>query len=164
VSAAGIAAYLNSLETPAAHAALLSCCGSRRWVEQLLAARPFGSDAALHAAAERAWWALGGEDWREAFARHPRIGEAAADEWSRREQAGVDLATAATRAALALENRVYEQRFGHGFLICASGRTAEEMLAALRLRLANDPATELRIAAGEQAQITRLRLEKLVAP
>ena len=130
----------------------------------MLAARPFGSDAALHAAAERVWWALGREDWREAFAGHPRIGDATAEEWSRREQAGVDLATAATRAALALENRAYEQRFGYGFLVCAAGRTADEMLGALRRRLANDPATELRIAAAEQAKITRLRFEKLVAP
>ena len=164
MSAAGIAAYLNSLETPAAHAALLRCCGSHRWVEQMLAARPFGSDAALHATAERVWWALGREDWREAFAGHPRIGETTAEEWSRREQAGVYLATAATRATLARENRAYEQRFGHGFLICAAGRTADEMLAALRRRLANDPATELRIAAGEQAKITQLRLERLAAP
>ncbi|OLC37758.1 MAG: OHCU decarboxylase [Candidatus Rokubacteria bacterium 13_1_40CM_4_69_5] len=159
-----VAAYLNGLADDTARSALAKCCSARRWVEQLLAARPFSSDAALLAHAERVWWALGQEDWVEAFQGHPRIGERTAEEWSRREQAGVDTAGAATRAALARENVAYTERFRYLFLTCATGKTAGELLGELRRRLANDPATELRIAAGEQAKITRLRLEKLVAP
>ena len=158
-----IAEYLNSLSEPAARAALTRCCGAARWVERLVAARPFASDAALFAAAERAWWDLGPEHWREAFAGHPRLGASdKGGEWSRREQAGLDGASAAMRRALAEGNRAYEERFGHVFLLCATGKSAAEMLAELTSRLANDPGRELRIAAGEQAKITRLRLEKLV--
>jgi 2-oxo-4-hydroxy-4-carboxy-5-ureidoimidazoline decarboxylase len=129
----------------------------------MLAMRPFASDAALFADAERAWWALGREDWLEAFGGHPRIGQHAADAWARSEQAGVSGAGEDTRAALAHGNRAYEERFGHVFLICATGKSATELLGALRGRLGNDPATELRIAAAEQAKITRLRLDKLAA-
>lgn len=159
----GPAEHLNALPAPAASAALGRCCGARRWVEAMLALRPFASDAALFAGAERAWWALGREDWLEAFGAHPRIGQHAADAWARSEQAGVSAAGEDTRAALAQGNRAYEERFGHVFLICATGKSATEMLGALRGRLGNDPAAELRIAAAEQAKITRLRLEKLAA-
>jgi len=158
------AAYLNSLSIAAARAALGRCCGARHWVDGMLAARPFASDAELLAAAERVWWSLGRADWLEAFAAHPRIGaraEAMTD-WGRREQAGANGAAEATLAALAQGNRTYEERFGHVFLICATGRTADEMLGALRARLTNDPATELRVAAEEQAKIIRLRLDRLV--
>ncbi len=156
------AEYLNALAEDAARATLARCCGAARWVAAMLAARPFDGDSALLETAERAWWCLGREDWLEAFTQHPRIGERTAEPWSRREQAGVATATAATRTALADGNRAYEERFGHVFLICATGRTADEMLGELRGRLANDPATELQIAAGEQAKITRLRLGGLV--
>ncbi|HEU5261917.1 MAG TPA: 2-oxo-4-hydroxy-4-carboxy-5-ureidoimidazoline decarboxylase [Gemmatimonadales bacterium] len=159
---ARLAELLNALPDDDARAALARCCGAVRWVAAMLAARPFKSDAALLEAAERAWWGLGREDWLEAFAQHPRIGGRTTDQWSRREQAGVDTATAATRNALAEGNRAYEKRFGHVFLICAAGRTADELLGELHGRLANDPATELRIAAGEQAKIIQLRLGKLV--
>jgi 2-oxo-4-hydroxy-4-carboxy-5-ureidoimidazoline decarboxylase len=162
------AAYLNSLPMPAARTALGRCCGARRWVEAMLAARPFASDAELLAAAERVWWGLGRTDWLEAFAVHPRIGDrgsgGALTDWARREQAGADGAAGATLAALAQGNLTYEERFGHVFLISATGKTADEMLGALRGRLANDPAAELRVAAEEQAKITRLRLDKLVTP
>ena len=159
-----VADCLNGLPDDAARAALAKCCGARRWVEQMLLARPFAHDAALFEAAERGWWALGREDWLEAFRKHPRIGERTAEQWSRREQAGMDTAAAATRAALARGNLAYSERFGYLFLICATGKTAGEMLGELQRRLANDPATELRIAAGEQMMITRLLLEKLVVP
>ena len=159
-----VAAHVNGLSEDAARAALTRCCATRRWVEQLLAARPFPSDAALLAEAERVWWRLDRKDWLEAFRRHPRIGEQTAEEWSRREQAGVAEAGAATRAALGRENGAYAERFGYLFLTCATGKTAGELLDELRRRLANDPATELRVAASEQAKITRLRLERLVAP
>lgn len=160
---ARVAGYLNALSEERARAALQRCCGARHWVDGMLAARPFASDAELLAAAERVWWGLGRADWLEAFAAHPRIGaraEAMTD-WARREQAGANGAAEATLAALAQGNRTYEERFGHVFLICATGRTADEMLGALRGRLTNDPATELRVAAEEQAKITRLRLDRL---
>ncbi|HYL56500.1 MAG TPA: 2-oxo-4-hydroxy-4-carboxy-5-ureidoimidazoline decarboxylase [Gemmatimonadales bacterium] len=160
---AGPAEYLNGLPGNAARAALNRCCTSRRWVDAMLAARPFASDAALFAAAERAWWALGKDDWLEAFAGHPRIGARGIDALARHEQAGMNRAGEETRAALAQGNRDYEARFGHVFLICATGKGARDMLGALRARLGNDPATELRMAAGEQAKITRLRLENLAA-
>ena len=162
-----LAGYINSLPDRRARTALARSCGSRHWVDAMLAARPFPSDAALFAAAEREWWALRREDWLEAFGHHPRIGERASDPWARSEQAGVRGAGAGagdeTRAALAQGNREYEDRFGYVFLICATGKSAGEMLDALRGRLANDPATELRVAAGEQAKITRLRLDKVTA-
>ena len=156
--------YLNSLPAVAARSALGRCCNARRWVDAMLAARPFASDAELLATAERVWWGLGRADWLEAFAAHPRIGGrvGAGMDWARREQAGANGAAQATLAALAQGNVTYEERFGHVFLISATGKTADEMLGALRGRLANDPATELRVAAEEQAKITRLRLDKLV--
>ena len=158
------AAYLNSLPVAAARAALGCCCGARHWVNAMLAARPFASDAELLATGERVWWGLGRADWLEAFAAHPRIGDRqeALTDWARREQAGADGAAVATLTALAQGNLTYEQRFGHVFLISATGKTADEMLGALRGRLSNDPAAELRVAAEEQAKITRLRLDKLV--
>ncbi len=157
------AEHLNGLPAGAARAALGRCCRARRWVDAMLDMRPFASDDALFAAAERAWWALGREDWLEAFGGHRRIGQHAVDPWARSEQAGVSGAGEDTRAALAQGNRAYEERFGYVFLICAAGKSATEMLGALRGRLGNDPATELGIAAAEQAKITRLRLEKLAA-
>ena len=159
-----VAGYVNALSDERARAALQRCCGARHWVDAMLAARPFVNDAELLASAERVWWKLGRADWLEAFAHHSRIGERAGDAWSWREQAGMDGAGEDTRRALAQGNRDYEKRFGYVFLICATGKTAEQMLEALRGRLMHDPATELRIAAGEQASITRLRLDNLVAP
>jgi OHCU decarboxylase len=163
MTAERLAGYLNGLSAERARAALARCCGARRWADAMLAARPFGGDAELLAAAERVWWGLGRADWLEAFAAHPRIGGDATTDWTRREQAGVDGAGEATRAALAEGNRAYEARFGHMFVISATGKSAAELLDALRGRLTNDPAMELRVAAEEQAKITRLRLDKLVA-
>jgi OHCU decarboxylase len=108
------------------------------------------------------WWSLGPDDWREAFAHHPRIGERA-EGWSAAEQAGVAGAAGDVRAQLAAANRAYETRFGHIYLVRAAGRGADELLALARARLANDAETELRVAAEEQRQITRLRLERLFA-
>jgi len=161
VGATGPAQRLNVLGEGAAVTALARCCVARRWVEAMLAARPFATDAALFDAAERVWWGLGREDWLEAFAAHPRIGARPNDVVARREQAGVDAAAPETIAALAQRNSDYERRFGHVFLICATAKGADEVLRALEARLANDAASELRIAAGEQAKITRLRLEGL---
>ncbi|MFQ5680086.1 MAG: 2-oxo-4-hydroxy-4-carboxy-5-ureidoimidazoline decarboxylase [Gemmatimonadota bacterium] len=161
-----ITALLNAASEEEARADLVRCCGSRRWAEAMLRRRPFPADAELFRAAEEVWWSLEPEDWKEAFAAHPRIGQRLDEEtdataWSREEQAGVASAGETTSRALAVGNRAYEARFGHVFLICATGKTAEEMLRALEERLRNDPETELRVAAAEQAEITRLRLEKL---
>ena len=140
---------------------LRRCCSSTRWVDRMVAGVPYASDASLFAAAERVWWDLEQEDWLEAFRAHPRIGERGPDAWSRGEQAGVDAAAAETRRHLAQGNQAYERRFGHVYLVCATGRDATELLSDLGSRLRNDATSELRIAAAEQAKITRLRLEKL---
>jgi 2-oxo-4-hydroxy-4-carboxy-5-ureidoimidazoline decarboxylase len=153
---------LNDLGAREAHEALMRCCGSRRWGEAMLALRPFASTAALHSAAERSWAALGRDDLLEAFAHHPRIGASAAAGWAGEEQAGVRTADSETRAALAAANAAYAARFGFIFIVCATGKSAGEMLALLRARLDNDPETELRLAAAEQARITHLRLDRLV--
>ena len=155
-----IAQYLNALSGAQAAAELRRCCASHRWADRMAAARPFADDAALATTAEREWWALDPVDWREAFAAHPRIGERARG-WAAREQAGVSAADDEVRTALAEGNREYEVRFGHVFLICATGRDGAGILVELRRRMKNDAASELRVAAAEQAKITALRLEKL---
>jgi 2-oxo-4-hydroxy-4-carboxy-5-ureidoimidazoline decarboxylase len=157
-----VAAYINALPADAARTALARCCASQQWVNQMLAARPYASDPQLYQAAEREWWALDRGDWLEAFATHPRIGERSTDAWASDEQSGVTGAGVDFHVALRQENGAYERRFGHVYLVCATGRGAAELLADLKARLGNDPEKELRVAAGEQAKITRLRLEKLV--
>ena len=133
-------------------------------------ARPFAGADDLAARADSIWWSLSEEDWLEAFRAHPKIGEqkaaAAQSEqarsWSAQEQSGVQDAASETKAALAAGNREYEKRFGFIFIVCATGKTSEEMLRILNTRLQNDSGTELRAAAEEQRKITRLRLEKLL--
>jgi OHCU decarboxylase len=156
-------AELNALPDDAARRQLARCCGSDRWVSAMSARRPFRSAEDLYRAADQAWWALDGSDWLEAFSHHPRIGERAAG-WARDEQAGVRNAPDTTMKTLADRNHEYERKFGHVFLVFATGKTASQMLGELERRLSNEPATELRIAAGEQAKIIRLRLEKLFIP
>jgi allantoicase len=146
--------------------ALLPCLGSTRWARAVAAARPIASLDALHAALERTASELGRDDWLEAFARHPRIGErerGAHAKWSEKEQAGARGASSDTLAALAEANRAYDAKFGHIFIVCATGKKADEMLELCRARLANSADDELRIAAGEQRKIARLRVEKLLA-
>jgi OHCU decarboxylase len=161
-------AHLNALAPADAEATLLRCCGSREWAHQMTIARPFATRDDLHAAADRIWWRLGEDPWREAFAAHPRIGSvsrqdhAAPDEWSNREQAGAASASESIRRALAKVNAEYEARFGYIYIVCATGKTGDEMLAIATRRFQNDPATEIRVAAAEQAAITRLRLDKLL--
>lgn len=162
---------LNAMPAADAAEALLRCFGSRRWVEHMVGARPFASREALLAEAERAADALGRGDWLEAFSHHPRIGGvdalrakfSATRDWSMGEQAGAAAADEAVLAALAEGNDEYDRRFGHIFIVCATGKTAAEMLALLKARVGNDAATELAIAAGEQRKIARIRLEKLLA-
>ena len=167
-------ARLNALSMEEAQAELLKCCGSTNWARRMTQQRPFptGGDAMrrLLDSADRVWWDLGREDWLEAFTRHPRIGEKAAAKdasaetrrWSEEEQSGTRSAREQVLAALAKANRAYEQRFGYVFIVCATGKSSEEMLALLQQRLQNDPAAELRMAAEEQRRITHLRLQKLL--
>ena len=158
----------NALPRKEAEESLLACCGSREWAKKMAAARPFASGNELAETADRVWRGLSKNDWLEAFAAHPKIGSPAATGhgkakgWSREEQRGAAGASEETRSSLAAANRDYEERFGHIFIVCASGRTADEMLALLRQRLGNDPGKELSLAAEEQRKITRLRLEKLL--
>ena len=166
----GNLAWLNTLPAGEAVKELLQCCGSKRWADEMASRRPFPSVEAVMGTAGDIWWSLSPDDWLEAFRSHPKIGErkaagavsAQSREWSGQEQAGVSEASKETADSLAALNREYEQKFGFIFIICATGKSSEEMLAALRERLNNDPRAELRIAAGEQSKITELRLRKLI--
>ena len=163
-------ARLNDLTHDEAEAELLQCCGSTAWACGMSARRPFADLDDAVRAAEEAWQNLDDEDWLEAFSRHPKIGEGEAAtgqttterDWSRREQSGVGAADEAARRELAQLNRAYAEKFGYIFIVCATGRSSGEVLAALRARLQNDPATEIANAAEEQRRITKLRLEKLL--
>ena len=149
---------------------LLRCCGSARWAERVAARRPFASDEALFRAADEEWASASRDDVLEALTHHPRIGAdlgelrkkyASTASWAAGEQSGAQAASEATLVALRDGNVAYEARYGHLFVVCATGKTADEMLAILRARMDNTHDDELRIAAGEQAKIARIRLEKL---
>ena len=163
---------LNELPRPEAEAEFLKCCGSTKWARAMTDARPFVSEEELFAKADDISSSLKDEDWLEAFRAHPKIGEKKAaaaqsqqeQKWSAQEQSGVTEASAGTISQLAERNREYEDRFGFIFIVCASGKSPDEMLAILNSRIDNDPRTELRIAGEEQRKITRLRLEKLLNP
>jgi 2-oxo-4-hydroxy-4-carboxy-5-ureidoimidazoline decarboxylase len=162
---------LDALPEAQAAELLEACCGSTRWIAAMLARRPFGDPETLFAAAAASWEALGPDDWREAFARHPRIGEARSAmpqgeqgrSWSAGEQGAVSSAEGPVRQALAAVNREYERRFGFIYVACATGKSAEALLDLLRRRLGNSQEQELGVAAAEQQKITRLRLAKLLA-
>lgn len=143
---------------------LHSCFASRAWAAKVAGHRPYTDIEGLLETAEAAWSELAPSDWLEALAAHARIGERVGRSPgpSHREQSDVMRAPAETLTLLANENRRYEARFGHMFLISASGRSAEEILAAMRQRMRNDPVTEIRVAAEEHRKIARLRLEKLL--
>ena len=162
---------LNALGRAEAEQALLQCCGSSRWAREVAAGRPYENLEALITRADEIWQSLEPGDWLEAFRSHPKIGEkkAAASiseksrQWSGQEQSGVRQASQETADSLATLNRVYEEKFGFIFIICATGKTSDEMLTALRERLENDATRELTIAAAEQGKITELRLRKLLS-
>ncbi|HLO00225.1 MAG TPA: 2-oxo-4-hydroxy-4-carboxy-5-ureidoimidazoline decarboxylase [Pyrinomonadaceae bacterium] len=164
-------ATLNSISARAAEAEFLKCCGSQNWATQMAGARPWDTVNEMIAAANRIWWKLGRQDWLDAFHSHPKIGEkkavtptvAEAQRWSEAEQAGIRNSAPETLRALAELNRTYEEKFGYIFIVCATGKSSEEILPILRARVGNDPEGELRVAATEQAKITELRLRKLVA-
>jgi len=161
---------LNELSAADAQAEFLKCCGSTRWAKTLAGARPFQSIDELLAKADDVWWSLDQADWFEAFRAHPKIGEKKApagqseqaQKWSAAEQSGAAGADAVVRLALADGNLEYERRFGFIYIVCATGKSSEEMLTILQQRLGNDREAELRNAAEEQRKITRLRLEKLL--
>jgi 2-oxo-4-hydroxy-4-carboxy-5-ureidoimidazoline decarboxylase len=161
---------IDRLGEAEAAAQLRVCCGAHRWVEGMIAARPFGSADKARLEADRIWNALGPSDWMEAFDHHPRIGErktvapqnTTAAERSSNEQEQVTKASAEMKKQLARMNAEYERRFGFIYLVSAAGRSAEELLSIAQSRMTNDRDTELRVAAEEQRKIMQLRLAKLL--
>ena len=142
---------------------LLAVCAAPTWVERVAAGRPYASREEIVAAADTAARDLAWTDVLAALSAHPRIGERPpAGSQERREQAGAEGAGGDVLAAIAGGNRTYEERFGFTYVVRASGRSADEMLGLLRERLANDRETELRVAAAQQAEITALRLQRLL--
>jgi OHCU decarboxylase len=156
--------FLNALTTNGFADEVIACCASPAWARGLADVRPFADFASLLEASDAVWAKLSTEERRAAFDAHPRIGDRHGSAWSQVEQAGVAGADDDTAQALEAGNRDYEERFGHVFLINASGKTSGEMLEELSRRLANDPESELAEAGEQQRQITRIRLEKLVRP
>jgi OHCU decarboxylase len=158
----------NRLPVDEAVNAIRSCCGSKAWAQRMVALRPLADETAVLAASHETWHSLSRSDWMEAFHSHPRIGESRAShsppaqsvEWSAQEQRSVGDADTAVQAALADANREYELRFNHIFVVCATGKSAPEILEILRRRLKNDADSELHEAAGQQQQITEIRLRK----
>jgi 2-oxo-4-hydroxy-4-carboxy-5-ureidoimidazoline decarboxylase len=158
----------NMLAPAEADAEVLPCCGSSQWADILTQQRPFADAASLFAASDEVWAQLDPADWDEAFRSHPRIGERKAPasatlrstQWSSREQAGVAIAAVEVQEQLTHANAAYEARFGRIYIVCATGKSAEEMLAILERRLGNNDEAELREAVEQQRQITQLRLRK----
>lgn len=161
----------NGMAEKACTDLLRRCCGSSRWVCRMAAARPFADWAAIGAVADRIWAELDPADWQEAFAHHPMIGDLAAvrarfartGAWAQSEQGQVQDAEEAILRDLAVGNRTYREKFGYIFIVCATGKSAAEMLSLLQTRLSNDPVRELAVAAEQQRQITRIRLDKVRA-
>ena len=162
---------LKALPPAEAQAEFLKCCGSARWAEAMVELRAHAlTVGGLTLLANEMWWSLDQDDWLEAFRSHPKIGEKKAaksvstqsKEWSGQEQSGMREADQDTVDDLARLNREYEDKFGFIFIVCATGKSATEMLDILRERITNELETELPIAAAEQAKITELRLKKLV--
>lgn len=161
--------WLNSLPDYAARSVLLNCCGSLKWATSMMQRRPFSDSSQLLDQHTAACEGLTPDNWKEAFAAHPKIGEdrdtissGQAHRWSQQEQSAAATAPLQVRNALQRRNQEYHERFGYIFIVCASGKSAEEMLTMLTERLRNDPERELQAAAGEQRKITKLRLKKLI--
>ena len=161
-------AEFNVLRLSEAESALMDCCGSARWAANVATRRPYATVEALHKAADSVWWNLERTDWLEAFSHHTQIGDKptsgseSARQWAQGEQTGARTATEDVKARLARANRAYFEKFGYIYIVCATGKTAEGMLAILNQRLQNDPPSEISIAAEQQRLITRIRLEKLL--
>ena len=163
--------WLNALSSEAAREELLKCCGATRWTTAVEQGRPYASLEQLLTRGSEVWWSLDRSDWLEAFRSHPKIGEKKAvtaqtqqeQSWSSQEQSATHSASTDTVARLARGNQDYEAKFGFIFIVCASGKSSDEMFAILNDRLSNDAEAELKAAAQEQQKITRLRLEKLLS-
>jgi len=161
---------INGAEEAEAESMFRDCCGSAKWAQQMTASRPFASEDELFVTAVRIWYDLQHGDWLEAFSAHPKIGEtkaaptqqARSAEWSASEQAGMSSAHDVSRQDLATANRDYYDKFGFIYIVCATGKSAEEMLEICRARLGNDRENEIAIAAAEQQKITEIRLRKLI--
>jgi 2-oxo-4-hydroxy-4-carboxy-5-ureidoimidazoline decarboxylase len=158
----------NHLSADEAAHEILPCCGSMAWAQQMVTRRPFTDDVSLLAASDETWRSLGDTAWDEAFRSHPRIGETRAAQpsharsaaWSALEQQKAALAGEDVKVALAEGNQEYERRFNRIFIVCASGKTAPEILEILRRRLQHDPEVELREAVEQQRQIIHLRIKR----
>jgi OHCU decarboxylase len=165
-----VLAQWNQADEATALAAMLACCSARRWAEAMVALRPSNSVGEVRRAADQVWSTMEEPDWIEAFAAHPRIGErearsmqTTAADWSQQEQSSTALAPPQVLTELAQGNALYEQIFGFSYIVCATGKSAEEMLAILRRRLSNDRQQELREAAEQQREIMQIRLGKWLA-
>jgi OHCU decarboxylase len=157
----------NTADQSSALDAMIACCAARRWATAMVAQRPIPGVLELSEAADRIWSTMEESDWMEAFAAHPRIGDrkpahatAKSAAWSTQEQSSTNAAAEEILEELAQGNALYEQRFGFTYIVCATGKSANEMLAILNRRLNSDRATELREAAEQQRQITQIRLGK----
>ena len=156
----------NQADEATARDAMVACCGSKRWAMEMVKMRPIGTVQELSEAADRVWSTMREADWLEAFACHPRIGEQRTGTenrsaaWSKEEQSRAEGAPERLLAELAEGNRLYEQRFGFTYIVCATGKSADEMLAILKRRLASTRENELREAAEQQRQIMQIRLGK----
>jgi 2-oxo-4-hydroxy-4-carboxy-5-ureidoimidazoline decarboxylase len=147
---------------------LFPCCGSSAWVNKMLTIPPVEDLVDLEEEAEEKWYECSEADWKEAFSHHPKIGDMsslrekfAKDQWAEGEQSSVKQASEEVLRSLTEGNKLYEEKFGYIFIVCATGRSAEEMLGMMTARLHNSPADEIQIAMEEQLKITKLRLEKL---
>jgi 2-oxo-4-hydroxy-4-carboxy-5-ureidoimidazoline decarboxylase len=166
-----ILARWNSLPLEEAAREILLCCGSKAWAGSMVLKRPIHDELSLLETSDAIWQSLGESDWLEAFQSHPRIGETHAEKtvapqssaWSEQEQRQAATAEEAIKTALKWGNREYEQKFGRIFIVCATGKSATEILEILRRRLHNDEATELQQAAEEQRQIMQIRLKKWIS-
>lgn len=161
---------LNILPKDQLREELFKCCGSTTWINKMLPFFPADDMVEILEDAEEQWWQCSKEDWLEAFTHHPKIGDveslkkkfASTATWASGEQSGAASASQQTLEALAKGNAAYESKFGYIFIVCATGKSAEEMLQLLLGRLPNSPAEEIEIAADEQNKITKLRIEKLL--
>lgn len=161
---------LNKLSPKQAFDALFKCCGCTIWAQNLIDFRPYKNKEELLRLSDMIWSSCEGEEVLEAFSHHPKIGDiksleqkfATTKEWASGEQAGVNVATPKVLEELAAANAEYEKKFGYIFIVCATGKTADEMLSLLKWRLLNAPEEEYRIAKAEQNKITHIRLDKLI--
>ena len=161
----------NGLDDESAKAALINCCGATKWVDLMLKKRPFASIDNMLTTSRECWDECGEEDWKEAFTHHPKIGDlaslkekyASTSKWAANEQSGVAVANPKVLRELAKGNTAYQVKYGYIFIVCATGKSAKEMLDILKSRIHNSPSKELLIAKEEQFKITQIRIHKLLS-